>query len=81
MWIQFHDFTQLAQAGRWNQTPFLEQIRDHQFALLLLKFDAATDVIAQGSSLVTPEMLDAIRASYVREKRIWFYHVYVPRPP
>jgi len=40
MWIQFFDFTQLAKSGVWNQTPFLDQIKSHQFALILLTFDS-----------------------------------------
>ena len=78
MWIQFFDFTQLARLGLWDQSPFQDQIRTHQFALLLLKFDTATDVLSY-RNIVTPEMLDAIRQSYVLEKQIWLYYVYVPR--
>jgi len=79
MWIQFQPFTQLAKGGVWDQTPFLDQIRQRQFALVLLQFDVATDVFAYRPSLMTAEMLDAIRQSYVLEKQIWLYYVYVPR--
>jgi len=79
MWIQFQPFTQLAKAGVWDQTPFLEQIRQRRFALALLQFDVATDVLAYRPSLMTAEMLDAIRQSYVLEQQIWLYYVYVPR--
>ena len=80
MWIQFFAFTQLARLGLWDQSPFIEQIRGRQFALLLFQFDSATDVLSYRDN-VTAEMLEAIRENYVLEKRIWFYYVYVPRPP
>ncbi len=79
MWIQIQPFTQLALAGKWDQTPFLNQIRSHQFDLILLQFDIQDDVLAQRPSLMTPEMIDAIRSSYVLEQKLWFYNVYVPR--
>ena len=79
MWIQFFAFTQLARLGLWDQSPFIEQIRSRQFALLLFQFDSATDVLSYRDN-VTAEMLEAIRENYVLERRIWFYYVYVPRP-
>ena len=79
MWIQFYDFTQFAKLGAWDQTPFLEQIRSHQFALIVLTFDVSTDVLSY-RNIVTAEMLDAIRANYMLDKQMWFYYVYVPRP-
>jgi hypothetical protein len=78
MWIQFLDFALLTRFGFWDQAPFVNQIRSHQFALLLLKFDAATDVLSY-RNIVTPEVLEAIRSSYVLDKQIWLYYVYVPR--
>ena len=78
MWIQFFDFTQLAKSGVWNQTPFLDQIKSHQFALILLTFDSSTDVLSY-RNIITPEMLDALRSSYVLDKQMWLYYVYVPR--
>ena len=78
MWIQFYDFTQLAKLGVWDQTPFLDQIGRHQFALIVLTFDVSTDVLSY-RNIVTPEMLDAIRASYMLDKQMWLYYVYVPR--
>ena len=78
MWIQFFDFTQLAKLGIWDQRRFLDQIRKREFALVLLSFDTATDVLSY-RNIVTPEMLDAIRTSYVLDGRIWSYYVYVPR--
>jgi hypothetical protein len=77
-WIQINAFTQLAQLGLWDPSPFLAQIRNRQFALILLKFDVTTDVLAY-RNIVTPEMLDAIRSSYVLDKQMWLYYVYVPR--
>jgi hypothetical protein len=79
MWIQFQPFTQLAKNGVWDQTEFVEQIRSRQFALMLLQFDTATDVRSYRPSIMTAEMLDAMRESYVLEKQIWLYYVYVPR--
>jgi hypothetical protein len=79
MWIQFLDFALLHRFGFWDQTPFLEEIRNRKFALVLLKFDTATDVLSY-RSVVTPEMLDALRANYVLERQIWLYYVYRPRP-
>jgi hypothetical protein len=80
MWIQFQHFTELVRAGRWDQTPFLDQIRHQQFALVLLKSDLETDVFTDRLSLMTSEMQEAIRKYYILEKQSWLYYVYVPRP-
>ena len=78
MWIQFFDFTQLAKLGVWNQTPFLDQIGSHQFALIILSFDISTDVLSY-RGILTPGMLDALRSNYVLDKQMWLYYVYIPR--
>ncbi len=78
MWIQFQPFTQLAKAGVWDQSAFLDQIRSRRFALVLLKFDVTGDVLTNQPNLMTAEMVEAIRQSYVLEQRLWLYNVYVP---
>jgi hypothetical protein len=79
MWIQFQPFRELARDGRWDQTEFLNQIRNRQFALVLLQFDLEQDSLTSHLGRMTPEMLKVIEQSYVLEKRIWQYYVYVPR--
>jgi len=76
LWIQFSDFTLFAYDSVWDQTPFLNQIRDRQFALILLKFNIEG---AAPRSILTPEMVDAIRSSYILDNQMWLYYVYVPR--
>lgn len=78
MWIQFQPFTQLARAGVWDPTPFLDQIRHQQFALILLTSEATSDDPIYLNK-VSAEMLSAIRSSYVLDKQMWLYYVYVPR--
>jgi len=78
MWIQFQPFTQLAKAGVWDPSPFLAQIRNHQFALILLTSEATHDDPVYLNK-VSAEMLDAIRSSYVLDQQMWLYYVYVPR--
>jgi hypothetical protein len=77
MWIQFQPFTQLAKAGVWDPTPFLDQIRHQQFALILLTSEATSDDPIYLNK-VSAEMLSVIRSSYVLDKQMWLYYVYVP---
>jgi len=78
MWIQFQPFAQLAKAGVWDPSPFLAEIRNRQFALILLTSDTTSgDTVYLNK--VSAEMLDAIRSSYVLDKQMWLYYVYVPR--
>ncbi len=80
MWIQFQPFRELARDGRWDQTEFLNQIYNRQFALILLQFDLGSDARASRLGRMTPEMLEALAQSYVLEKQIWLYYVYTPPP-
>jgi len=67
----------LSRFGIWDQTPFLNQIRNQRFALVLLKFDISRDVSSR--NIVTAEMVEALRANYALEEKMWLYYVYVPR--
>lgn len=80
MWIQFQPFRELARDGRWDQSDFLNQIRNRQFALVLLQFDLGQDSLASHLGRMTPEMLEAINQSYALKEQIWQYYVYTPRP-
>jgi hypothetical protein len=56
--IQPFEVTQLAVAGKWDQTPLLESIRNHEFSAIIL-YDQPWS-----NERWTPEMLDAIYSSY-----------------
>ncbi len=55
------EFKMLSQAGKWDQTAFLESIRRKEFPLILLYDPEEWD--SQGARW-TPEQLDAIYANY-----------------
>jgi hypothetical protein len=59
LYIQPFEVTQLARAGKWDQTPLLESIRNREFGVILL-FDRPWS-----RERWTPEMLNAITQSYM----------------
>jgi Dolichyl-phosphate-mannose-protein mannosyltransferase len=57
--IQPFEVTQLARAGKWDQTPFLESIKKKEFASIIL-YDRPWS-----NERWTPEMVTAISQSYI----------------
>jgi hypothetical protein len=62
LYIQPFEVTQLANAGLWDQSPFLEAIRTETFPLILIHHFRGYPVYKERW---TPEMLIAIQAHYV----------------
>lgn len=81
--IEFQPFamTQLAETGVWDETPFLEELRNHRFTLILLREpDANPGVVTY---LWEPRVAHAIVANYqaVGSARVDDYaHVVIYRP-
>lgn len=86
--VLFHPFimSQLAREGKWNQTPFVRDIREQRFDLVITTQDIAN--LDQVFERYTPEMLDALRdlyqPYYPGHKALDFgrgtpYYLYVPR--
>jgi hypothetical protein len=72
LFIQPFEVTQLARAGKWDQTPLLESIRNREFAvIILLDRDWSHE-------RWTPEMLDAITQSYILVDTVAGNLVYAP---
>jgi hypothetical protein len=59
LYIQPFEVTQLAWAGKWDQTPFLESIRNKEFSAIII-YDKPW-----ASERWTEEMFDAINGSYI----------------
>ncbi|HOU13242.1 MAG TPA: glycosyltransferase family 39 protein [Anaerolineae bacterium] len=62
LYIQPFEVTQLANAGLWDQTPLLDDIRAEKFALILIHHFRGYPVYKERW---TPEMLDVIQEHYV----------------
>ena len=58
LYIQPFEVTQLSLAGKWDQTPLLESIKQREFGAIIL-FDRSWS-----KERWTPEMLDAVTQSY-----------------
>ncbi|MCL4505446.1 MAG: glycosyltransferase family 39 protein [Chloroflexi bacterium] len=63
---------QLIDAGLWNPAPFISDIRNRRFPLILLFRDMR-------ESRWTPEMLDAVYTSYRLDQTIAGTNIYVPK--
>jgi hypothetical protein len=70
--LQPFEVTQLARAGKWDQTPLLESIKNREFAVILL-FDRPWV-----QERWTPEMLDAITEAYILADSLAENLVYKP---
>uniref|UniRef100_A0A7C4THN1 Glycosyltransferase RgtA/B/C/D-like domain-containing protein n=1 Tax=candidate division WOR-3 bacterium TaxID=2052148 RepID=A0A7C4THN1_UNCW3 len=73
--FQFFEFTQLANQKIWNQTEFVRDIKNRQFALIILSFDVNCFV---DEERLTPEMAEAIRGNYYVVDKIGDYYLYKP---
>ncbi len=74
--IQPFEMTQLAKAGLWDQTPFVEEIRDGAFDMILIHYFPDYDVYKERW---TPEMLAAIKRAYNPERMYANTRLYLPR--
>ena len=76
LYIQPFEVTQLANAGTWDQTKLLEEIRDQKFSLILIHHFMNWPVY---KSRWTPEMLDAVTANYAATRFLADTLVFEPR--
>ncbi len=73
--------SELARQGRWDQTHFVEELRQGKISLIV----ATVDLAGQDyTDAFTPEMRDAIRQAYeCRERfldgRLWRHYLFYPR--
>jgi hypothetical protein len=72
LYIQPFEVTQLARAGKWDQTALLESIKNREFALIIL-LDREWS-----RERWTPEMLEAITQSYILVDIVAENMVYTP---
>ena len=69
LWLQPFEFTQMAEAGRWNQEPLLAALRQGEFSFIVLRFDPwnSSHRDPEGTwagGRFTDEMVAAMRDSY-----------------
>ncbi|MGI8906102.1 MAG: hypothetical protein ACR2IE_06390 [Candidatus Sumerlaeaceae bacterium] len=73
--------SELARQGRWNQQPFLDDLRDQKFGLIVTQYDVES---AEPTDVFTKEIIQAMSKYYEEEKMIrglvWpRYHLLRPR--
>jgi hypothetical protein len=71
--------TALARDGGWDQSVFVQQLREGQFPLVLLAGDAFDPTHPLRSDILTPQMLAALQTGYTLLFRD-VYYTYAPRP-
>ncbi|MFP4393962.1 MAG: ArnT family glycosyltransferase [Anaerolineales bacterium] len=76
LYIQPFEVTQLAEAGIWDQTAFISDISDQQFAMILIHHFPGAEVHKERW---TSEMLDAVERAYYLSDRVANTHVHRPR--
>lgn len=69
------EFTQLANQKIWNQTRFINDIKNKQFSLIILSFDVHCQI---DEERLTPEMAEAIMENYYIKQVIGEYFLYYP---
>ena len=72
-------FTELAEAGNWDQGPLLKLIQNHAFALVITQTVRMEDEVAGG--VFTDEVAHAIENSYPLVERFENYVVWRPTRP
>jgi hypothetical protein len=78
LWFEPFIMTQLAKEGHWDETPFVEMLRNGHFALLILNQDIRNE--DQYFPAFSPAMRAAIREAYDFERVIGGrYWVFVPK--
>jgi hypothetical protein len=80
LWFEPFIMTQLAKEGRWDESKFVDMLRNGHFALLVLNSDIRNE--DQYFPAFTPAMRAAIREAYEFEQVIdGRYWVFVPKQP
>jgi hypothetical protein len=69
-------FTQLAKQNLWNQKPFIKDIEEKKFSLVILTFN--TDYENYGE-MFSDEVVNAIRYGYHLHQKIGNYYIYRPK--
>ena len=73
--LQPFEVTQLARAGKWDQTPLIESIRRREYPLILIHYYKGNDIHEERW---TKEMLDAIEKNYAVTETYADEHLYRP---
>ncbi|MFP4396096.1 MAG: hypothetical protein ACLFTI_12635 [Anaerolineales bacterium] len=76
LYMQPFEITQLANAGMWDQTKLLEEIREQKFSLILIHHFMNWPVY---KTRWTPEMLEAVTANYAATRFLADTLVFEPR--
>jgi len=76
LYIQPFEMTQLAEAGLWDQTNFVEEIRDGTFDMILIHYFPGYDVYKERW---TPDMLSAVQHAYAADRMYADTRLYRPR--
>jgi hypothetical protein len=69
-------FTELASKGLWDERPFVQRIRDGQFAFFVTVGDRGQRVF---DSRYTPAMMDAMDESYPVRRHLAKFTLHLPR--
>jgi hypothetical protein len=77
LFMQPFEVTQLAIAGKWDQSTLLRSIRNHEYSLILIYQLPYTPI--EDVQRWTPEMLTAIEANYASTKNMDGNVVYRPK--
>ncbi|MDH7568813.1 MAG: glycosyltransferase family 39 protein, partial [Armatimonadota bacterium] len=86
LWFQPFEFTQMAVAGKWDQSPMLDALRRGEVPLIAIHFNAwdpsARDAAGTWESgAFTDEMVQAIRGRYRPTHRAGPLWILQPAPP
>jgi hypothetical protein len=73
--LQPFEVTQLARAGKWDQTPLIESIERREYPLILIHYYKGNDIHQERW---TKEMLDAIEKNYTVTETCADEHLYRP---
>ncbi|HWS24186.1 MAG TPA: hypothetical protein VN226_07125 [Anaerolineales bacterium] len=74
IYFQFFERVQMANDGTWRIQPFVDEISNQKFSLVILTKDQFTD------ERWTPEMFDALHEGYSLEQVIGNTEFYYPKP-
>jgi hypothetical protein len=77
IYFQPFEMTQLARDGDWNQRPFVQNIANEKFPLIMIWSPPFAREIKQDRW--TPRMLEEIRDHYERQGRIADMVIYRPK--
>jgi len=74
IYFQFFERVQMANDGNWQIQPFVAEIKDKKFSLIILTKDIFT------KERWTPEMFDALNLSYTLQHVVGKSEFYYPKP-